>query len=332
MKIVHVLCSDRLGGLENAYANVTRALVALGHEVEAWAPEGADYVSEDVARWGFAPRGHYDLAALWRARRRLVSARPDLLITHNARATQALACARWRLRVPQLGFAHSYHVRRMRGADTVVVLTEHMRSHFAAGGCRSVTVFPNMLWELPPEVLPPRAESKPVTLGFMGRLAPEKGLRVLLEAIRSLGQGHALRIAGAGPDEDAARSQAAGLDVRFDGWVEDVRAWLAGIDLLVVPSLSETFGVVVLEAMAHGRPIVTTDASGPASQVVHDATGWIARAGDSDDLAGQIRAALSTRGRWPEIVAAAHCTARRYDAQNLVPALGRIVEEAVQKP
>jgi glycosyltransferase involved in cell wall biosynthesis len=323
-RIVHALVSDRAGGLERAYANMTWALGALGHAVEAWVPPGAGYVPDGVPRWDFAPRGHYDLLAAWRARRRLVARRPDLIITHAPRATGALALARTGLGVPHLACAHSYKAKRMRGAGAVVVLTEHMRAHYAAVGFARLHVVPNMLWDFPAQTLPPRPPDGVVRLGFMGRAdAPEKGLDVLLQALETLGPGYALAVAG-GQGQNSAT-------VRYDGWVSDIRAWLAGVDVLVVPSTHETFGIAVLEAMAHGRPVVACEVSGPAAQIEHGVTGWLAPPGDAGALAGRIREAVAARAYWPQIVAAAHCAAGRFDAQRVMPALGRIVEEVARR-
>ncbi|HBH26838.1 MAG TPA: hypothetical protein DDX54_05500 [Rhodospirillaceae bacterium] len=322
MHITHVLASDRAGGLEHAFANATRALAALGHAVECWVPPGAGYVPGGAARWDFAPRGHYDLWTAWRARRRLVAQRPDLIITHAPRATGCFALARVGLGVRHLAFAHSYKAGRMRGADAVVVLSAHMRAHFAAQGFSRLHILPNMLWDFPDAPLPPRAQDGVVRLGFLGRAdAPEKGLSVLLEAMAALGPGYTLAVAG-GQGQNSAT-------VRYDGWISDIRAWLAGVDLLVVPSTYESFGIVVLEAMAHGRPVVATDTPGPASQVEHGVSGWLARPGDAADLAAQIRAAVPAL--WPRVVRAARAAAQRYDARQVLPALGRIVEEAARR-
>ena len=86
MKIVNVLLSDRKGGLEQAFVNVSNALVRLGYEVEAWIPEAAPYrekLLEGVAVFPFSARGFYDVRAMFKARRRLKHLSPDLVITHN---------------------------------------------------------------------------------------------------------------------------------------------------------------------------------------------------------------------------------------------------------
>jgi glycosyltransferase involved in cell wall biosynthesis len=102
---------------------------------------------------------------------------------------------------------------------------------------------------------------------FLGRIAPVKGLPVLIEAWRRVRpQGWVLQIAG--PDERGHREQveravsAAGLQdvVSFAGSIkaEDKESLFRSADLFVLPTYSESFGVAVGEALAHGLPVLTT--------------------------------------------------------------------------
>jgi glycosyltransferase involved in cell wall biosynthesis len=119
------------------------------------------------------------------------------------------------------------------------------------------------------------------TIGFVGRLVPEKGLSWLLESFASSDVRHNARLVvfGTGPMEKHWRAQAAslGLDVTFAGSVppEEIPGVLAAIDLLVVPSITvahwaEQFGRVIVEAMFAGTPVIASR-SGAIPEVVADA-------------------------------------------------------------
>lgn len=131
---------------------------------------------------------------------------------------------------------------------------------------------------------------RPIVL-FLGRLVAYKGVDVLIKAVAPLSL-H-LVIAGEGPMRDPwTRSAAAHHDrasVEFTGAVPDheVKAWMQAADMLVLPSITsaEAFGVVQLEAMASGIPVISTSvASGVAWVNRHGETGLVVPPGDVQAL------------------------------------------------
>jgi glycosyltransferase involved in cell wall biosynthesis len=134
--------------------------------------------------------------------------------------------------------------------------------------------------------LPARAE-RPYTVGYLGRLDPLKGVDVLLGAA---GAADRLVIGGAGPDRP--RLEALGADLRGPVPHGEVPAFLASLDVLVVPSVTtatgaEQFGRVVVEAMWAGTPVVVSD-SGALPEVA-GAGGVVVPEGDVDALAAVLR-------------------------------------------
>lgn len=128
---------------------------------------------------------------------------------------------------------------------------------------------------------------RPVVLA-VGRLAPEKGLDILLEATRDLPV--EVVLAGSGPEDDRLRALA-GSNVRFLGQVDrdDLPGLYATADVLALPSRSEAWGMVLNEAGLAGLPLVASDAAGGAHELVIDGeNGFRVPAGD----VGALRAAL----------------------------------------
>ncbi|MDQ0113271.1 glycosyltransferase family 4 protein [Paenibacillus harenae] len=124
---------------------------------------------------------------------------------------------------------------------------------------------------------------------FVGRLAPEKDLDVLLQLMHRLpdrirGQVHWL-VVGDGPMMEQGLREAP-QNVTFTGYRdgEELAEWYASSDLFVFPSATETFGNVVLEAAASGLPAVVADRGGVTEIVQHGKTGLHAQAGNVESF------------------------------------------------
>ena len=133
--------------------------------------------------------------------------------------------------------------------------------------------------------------SAPVII-FLGRLVPEKGVQVLLHALVRVAvtyPGVVLVVAGRGPFEKHLKQLASELGVaqrvEFPGFVDDAgrNALLARANVAVFPSLYEPFGIVALEAMGAGVPVIVSDTGGLKDVVEHGVDGYRVEP-DRDDL------------------------------------------------
>ena len=136
-------------------------------------------------------------------------------------------------------------------------------------------------------------------VGAIGRLVPQKAMHVLIDATPALlGADPTLRvlIVGDGPLRAELDAQAARLGVahavRFAGYQEDVVSAYAAMDVFVLPSRDEGFGLVFLEAMAMGVPVVGTRVIGSEDAVDDGVTGLLVPYADPDALAAAVRGIL----------------------------------------
>jgi alpha-1,6-mannosyltransferase len=142
-----------------------------------------------------------------------------------------------------------------------------------------------------------RPRHGPARLVYAGRLSMEKNPAAVIGAMRVLaGTGTRLDVYGDGPALSSLRRQARGLPVTFHGHVGDRRA-LAGAlsraDVAFAPSVAETFGLSILEAMACGTPVVTS-VTGGAPELLAPGAG-VAVSATPDGLAAGVLEVLS----WP---------------------------------
>lgn len=156
-----------------------------------------------------------------------------------------------------------------------------------------------------------RERSAGVRFAFVGAARPLKGFDLLLEALADVRAGH--------PDTTLAVFGDAGAvpaapGVERHGQLEHARlaTELAGCDCLVLPSRFDSFGLVVLEAMACGLPVIVSDGAG-AAECVDDATGWVVQRGDRAALVGAMRQCVERRDELPAMGAAARRGAEQHD-------------------
>lgn len=142
-------------------------------------------------------------------------------------------------------------------------------------------------------------EHTPLVL-FVGRLVKEKDLEDLVAMHRLLrGRGVAHRVALVGDGPMRPQLEAALPGARFTGWLkgDELAKWYASADAFVFPSTTETFGNVVLEALASGLPTVVVDRGGPPGLVDVGTTGFITRRHDPVELADATQTLLEDPAR-----------------------------------
>jgi phosphatidylinositol alpha-mannosyltransferase len=224
--------------------------------------------------------------------------------------------------------------------DRVIAVSDAPRAHLPPRPGRGVSIIPPCtdLRRFQAAVAPPAAPGSPITILFVGRLEPRKGVMVLLKAYRMLcaeGAPVRLLIAGAGREEPALRSYVAEHDltgVEFLGAFDDAvaPALFAGCDIFCAPSpYGESFGVVLAEAMAAGRPVVAARNRGYRTVMQGEAEPFLADPGDEaslHDRLGQLVRDPALRRRLGDWGRAA---APSYDCRAVAPRLVTVYAEAI---
>ena len=188
-------------------------------------------------------------------------------------------------------------LRKQSAFATVVCVSELSKQKYVELGFDSqrIQVIPNGV-PMPAATsahTPP--ENSLLRVGCIARLSPEKGVVVLIEAIADM-IGIELQLLGRGPDEgyirkiiaeDAERLLLPRIHLRSS--VDDLEAFFASIDLLVLPSVDhDPFGLVVAEAMVRGIAVIVTDECGIASSLRNNEDACIVKAGAAEDLRAAI--------------------------------------------
>jgi glycosyltransferase involved in cell wall biosynthesis len=209
--------------------------------------------------------------------------------------------------------------RGLRTADALLAPSRHAAAAYAR---YYRALAPTVISEpapRPPEVVPaengPRVPG-PLRLLYAGRLEERKGVRALVEAV--VGAPHELELILAGGDTDTApggtsmrrhleRLAAGDPRVRLVGVLEpeDLEAAYLHADLVVVPSRFESFGYVLREALAHGRPVLATPTAGFLDLLGDPRSGWLAPGFDAGALRRGLDSVVGDRTRLDELRASA---------------------------
>jgi len=177
--------------------------------------------------------------------------------------------------------------------------------------------------------IPAHDTTAPLVIISSGRLAAEKGydiaLRALAAAVGTGGTSFLWRVAGTGVEEMALRSLATELGiadrVEWLGWTDprELPALYRSADLFLHPARWEPYGVVVLEAMASGLPVLASKQTNAAlDRVVDGTSGLLHDVGDTARLASQLRWSATHRAALRTMGGAAYTTAREWPIERAV--------------
>jgi len=347
-----------ISGVVNSITLFRKGLIAAGHEVHVFAPEYEEYEDEESYIFRFPAldlSDQLDISIIVPIKNLIEPAvggvKPALIHSQHPIWMGDLAVSFARsLNIPLVFTFHTQYEkyvqhytpiasklaglitdevikRYLRNCEHVVVPTESIREMLAKdyGIERGVSVVPTPVdlvkfQDIQPEKV--RAsfglEGKEVLL-FVGRLAREKGLDMLLQAFTLIQEQRPevrLLLLGRGPYEDALKAKLAKLGfqelVILAGAVphEEVPVYYAAADLFVFPSTTETQGLVIIEAMAAGLPVVAVRAPG-AVDVLTDGGGVLTE-NKSEAFAREVVDILADSERQRELSSQARRAVERY--------------------
>ena len=137
----------------------------------------------------------------------------------------------------------------------------------------------------------PQREHSPYRIGTLGGLVRRKGIDLLLKAVAESivsGVPVELWVGGDGPEEKALKDLAEDLgisgSIRWLGWIDDRVSFYKAIDIFCLASRSEPFGLVLIEAMATGTPVIASKTDGATDILSDSSTGWLFPVDDHEAL------------------------------------------------
>lgn len=333
LRVAHLTDADVFAGTEQHILELTRELRQQGVEAFVACPgEGAlarAARAQGIECVAIEKRGLLDVTAVARLRRMLIDGEADILHAHNGRTALLAALAvrmagrgalvttqhflepahttrrGWKAAVSRA--AHRWVERHTRQCIAVSAAAEKGMLQRHAELAAKLTIIPNGISAPDPDAVAQahireslRIPAGAPLIACVARLELEKDITTLIAGMPQIlaeFPDACCVIAGEGSLrsmlENRIRSADLESSVRLAGFIKDAPALIAAADLFVLPSRAEPFGLVLLEAMALGKAVVSTAAGGPLEIVEDGVTGLLVPPGNATALAAAIRRLLA---------------------------------------
>jgi phosphatidylinositol alpha-mannosyltransferase len=345
----------RPGGVQGQVLGLARALRALGHPTRVLAPCDGPPPDEDVTPLGaslpMSANGSVvplapDPAAQLRTIRALRDERFDVVHLHEPLAPGVTMTALLVSTSPNVGTFHAawdndpYRWVRpiarwmVDHLDLRVAVSEDARRTAITGvGGEYHVLFNGVDVARFAEATPTPSDGP--TIFFVGRHEERKGLSVLLDAFEALPPTTRLWIAGEGPDTEELRRRHPDARISWLGRIGDaeVAARMAGASVFCAPSTGgESFGIVLLEAMAAGTPVVASDLVGYRHVARDGADAMLVPPGDASALASALGSIIGEPGRAAVLVAGGRERAAELSMARLARCYEELYRTLIDKP
>ena len=316
MRLMQIIGSKGGGGAEGFFVRLTNALDDSGGQLLAVTQPGSQVstgLKPGLPQQHIAMRGVWDLWARWRISRAISEFRPHVVQTWMGRATRLVSLERGRLPVHVARLGGYYKLHSYRHVHAWIGNTAGICDYLRANGFPRERVFhignfvePAPVADQASTIATRRRFGIPedaLLIASAGRLHPVKGFSDLLQAFSTLppaiaGRPLHLLIAGDGELAPSLRDQAARLGISsrvcWAGWQRDIGPLLDVSDVFACPSRQEALGNIILEAWAHGKPVVSTATQGALEIMAHEQDGLIVPCAQPESLANALRDILTS--------------------------------------
>lgn len=341
MRVVNVMVSKTLGGVEQAFLDYNQALKFAGQQVLSVMHKKAKlsfFEDNNVLYINFFTWNVFLIFSLYKKFKQF---KPDVIITHSKKAIPILRIVANLLKVPLVGVSHNPKYKLVNKCDAIFSITQYQKDIFVQKGFPKDKIFviPNCISEV--ESYQCKKWHNPPVIGTMGRFDPMKGFDIYLEALAVLKKQnvsfHAILGGGAQktyPNEEEKyvkiiQENKLQDNVKLIGWVKNKEDFYHNIDIFVLSSNYEPFGIVLLEAMARGIPVVTSDAEGPSEIFKENANCiYMFSKGNAQSLAEKLQEALACKKQTED---KAYKAWSLVDKKYTIKAIAEILNVAINK-
>ncbi len=334
MKILNVMFTTRMGGLEQVFLDYNDVLISHQHDVISVIHKKSkvkNSIKSELCE--ISNYSKYDFLTLWRLKKIITKYKPDIIITHGNRAHYMMSkIAR---ETPVIGVSHNYSFDYIIKCDFIITVNKDMISELIKLNYAAQNIYhiPNMI-KVPKTLNNQdfKFHNIPI-IGVIARLEKTKGIDSFINSLYLLKSQNILfkaKIAGDGPERDNIKSLISklGLDneVELMGWTEK-KDFYYNVDIVCLPSRVEPFGLVILEAFMYGKPLITSNATGPMEIITDKKDALVFKIEDYEELASNIIAIINDKNLTKKLIKNGSKTLELYEVRNISKRLIGVLTE-----
>ena len=345
MRVSQIMLAKGFGGAERSFVDTALALAERGHQVQAICHRQFSKINLLRDIYGIQLEtvnagSEWDFITPHKIASKLRAFQSEVVHTQLKRAAWHGGRAGKLAGIPVVAKLHNYvDLKKYKHIHTLFCTTQDQRRHVIEQEWPPdrVEVIPNFSRVRPIEN-PRNNHKSPMRILSYGRYVKKKGFDLLLHAFRLLldsGVSAQLTIGGRGEELNALELLAKELkiqdSVQLGVWIDDVTAALDAADLFVLPSLDEPFGIVMLEAMARGVPIISTRTKGPC-EVLSEETASLVEIGSAEALAKAMKDCAQHPGQALKRAAKAlECYRQNYYQDAVLPKIESVYQRVTNR-
>jgi glycosyltransferase involved in cell wall biosynthesis len=238
-----------------------------------------------------------------------------------------------------IGIIHGFNAKHIEHADVLIAVSEKVKQFLIdSGNTKPIHIVPNMV-KIGTDAVYRDLPTTPL-IGAMGMFRRKKGFHIFIKALSILKQREVpfkAVIAGKGRITWYLQYLRWKLDLKNEltmrGWVSNKERddFVDSIDLYVLPSRTETFGMVVVEAMARMKRVIATRCGGPEEIITDGVDGFLVEKENSEVMADKLEELINNPKESENIPTAAHQTATiHYSLESVSKSLSKTIDSCLE--
>ncbi len=304
-RVLHVMLNSEKGGIEECFRHYNIALSDFCEVISVVRGRlpNKEFLTDKSKELIALNENFGFLSVMLHIRSIIKKHKIDLIIAHGSRAVDAVQFGAMCLNIKRISVRHAFFSSKLSAfkwrfqSDVQITVNKSIASDI--GGKKTNVVYNIVGCDTPNNIniIEKLTDlNRPIRIGFLGRIVRYKGPQFLVKAFGLLTHKYKnkieLIIGGDGKYLNVLKKLVFfhGLNdhVKFCGYVEDKQRFFEDMDILCVPSLKEAFGLVLIESMAHGVPVIASDIPGINEVISHNENGILFNPGDHHKLADKL--------------------------------------------